>query len=77
MPKFIPHNGTKWCSLIFIEFDLLRHDILISRLEMLGINGTYLKWVNIYVLRSNSIHHIYIEPMRSTYKYNPPSVHSI
>ena len=27
-------------------FDYLRHDILISILEMIGINGSALKWFN-------------------------------
>ena len=27
-------------------FDSLRHDIIISRLEMIDINGSALKWLN-------------------------------
>ena len=37
-------------------FDSLRHDILISRLEMIGINGSALKWLKSYILnRSSSV----------------------
>ena len=36
--------------------DFLRHDILISRLEMVGINGSALKWRNSYIInRSLSV----------------------
>ena len=37
-------------------FDSLRHDILISRLEMIGINSSALKWLKSYILnRSSSV----------------------
>ena len=37
-------------------FDSLRHDILISRFEMIGINGSALKFLKSYILnRSSSI----------------------
>ena len=36
-------------------FDSLRHDILISRLEMIGINGSTLKWFNPYILNRSSV----------------------
>ena len=37
-------------------FDSLRHDILISRLEMIGINGSAQKWLKSYILnRSSSV----------------------
>ena len=36
--------------------DSLRHDILISRLELIGINGNALKWRKSYILnRSSSV----------------------
>ena len=37
-------------------FDSLRHNIFISRLEMIGINGSALKWLKSYILnRSSSV----------------------
>ena len=32
------------------SFDSLRHDILILRLEMIGINGIAFKWLNPYII---------------------------
>ena len=48
------------CQMILLDlscaFDSLRHDILISRLEMIGINGSALKWLKSYILnRSSSV----------------------
>ena len=42
------------CQMILLDlscaFNSLRHDILISRLEMIGINGISLKWLKSYIL---------------------------
>ena len=35
-------------------FDTLRHYILISRLEMIGINGSALKWLKSYIPNRSS-----------------------
>ena len=48
------------CQMVLLDlscaFDSLRHDILISRLEMIGINGSALKWLKSYILnRSSSV----------------------
>ena len=41
---------------LFYVFYSLRHDIRISRLGMIGINGSALKWFNSYILnRSSSV----------------------
>ena len=57
MRKFLPHYIVKWFSLILIcAFDSLGHDILISRLEMIVINGSALNRLNSYILnRSSSV----------------------
>ena len=48
------------CQMVLLDlycaFDSLRHDILLSRLEMIGINGSALKWLKSYILnRSSSV----------------------
>ena len=48
------------CQMVLLDlscaFDSLRHDILITRLEMIGINGSALKWLKSYILnRSSSV----------------------
>ena len=48
------------CQLILLylscAFDSLSHSVLISRLEMIGIRGTVLKWFSSYILnRSSSV----------------------
>ena len=41
---------------LYCAFDSLRHDILISRLEIIGINGSVLKRLKSYILnRSSSV----------------------
>ena len=35
---------------ISCAFDYLQHDVFISRLEMIGINGSDLKYLNAYIL---------------------------
>ena len=48
------------CQMVLLDlscaFDSLRYDILISRLEMIGINSSALKWLKYYILnRSSSV----------------------
>ena len=47
-----------YCQLILLDlscvFDSIRHGILISRLEMIGINGSALKWLISYILNKSS-----------------------
>ena len=48
------------CQMVLLDlsyaFDSIRHDILISRLGMIGINGSSLKWLKSYILnRSSSV----------------------
>ena len=41
---------------LYCAFDSLHHDILISRLEMIGIKCSALKWLTSYILnRSSSV----------------------
>ena len=50
MRKFLPHYVVKGFSLIYCAFDYLRHDILISRLDIISINDSALKWLNSYMI---------------------------
>ena len=46
------------CQMVLLDlycaFDSLRHDILISRLEMIGINCSALRWLKSYILNRSS-----------------------
>ena len=54
-------------------YNSIRHDILISRLEMIGINGSSLKWLTSYILnRLSSVKLCYFSPDPRPLLYGVP-----
>ena len=62
MLKYLPRYVVECVSLIYCALNRYRRDILIWRLEMIGINGSAIEWLNSYILNRSSSVDFYSDP---------------